>query len=118
MSTAESGRESYRPQRTELVWEGKRTQVERIALPFQVVETINVSRATREETPLLAGLQTNPASETSPDGAGDQCPQAARIVNQDVLARRGLWSMPPVPWEGRVVLQMSVRKYLPRFGSC
>ena len=60
MSATESGRESYRPQRTELVWEGKRTQVERIALPFQVVETINVSRATREETPLLAGLTTNP----------------------------------------------------------
>lgn len=49
---------------------------------------------------------------------GDQCPQAARIVNQDVLARRGLWSMPPVPWEARASLQMSVRKYLSRFGSC
>jgi len=41
---------------TELVWEGKRTQVERIPLPFQVIETINQSRATREQTPLLAGL--------------------------------------------------------------
>jgi len=41
---------------TELVWEGKRTQVERVPLPFQVIETINQSRATREQTPLLAGL--------------------------------------------------------------
>jgi len=45
--------ERCRPQRTELVWPGKRTEVERVALPFQVVETINVSRATREETPLF-----------------------------------------------------------------
>ena len=42
--------------RTELVWPGKRTHVERLALPFQVVETINQSRATREQTPMLAGL--------------------------------------------------------------
>jgi adenine-specific DNA-methyltransferase len=70
MSSAESGGESHRPQRTELVWEGKRTQVERVALPFQVVETINVSRATREETPLLAGLRTNSAAESNPDGDG------------------------------------------------
>lgn len=39
--------ECCRPKRTELVWEGKRTQVERVALPFQVVETINISLATR-----------------------------------------------------------------------
>jgi len=30
---------------TELVWEGKRTQVERVPVPFQVIETINQSRA-------------------------------------------------------------------------
>jgi DNA modification methylase len=70
MSTPESGRECCRPQRTELVWEGKRTQVERIALPFQVVETINVSRATREDTPLLTGLRTNPAPDANPEGDG------------------------------------------------
>ena len=40
--------------RTELVWPGKRTEVERIALPFQVAETINLSRATREQTPMFA----------------------------------------------------------------
>src|SRR5437763_578673 len=30
--------------RTELVWAGKRTQVERVALPFQRVERINAAR--------------------------------------------------------------------------
>ena len=48
---------------TELVWEGKRTQVERVPLPFQVIETINQSRATREQTPLLAGLPAPPLFE-------------------------------------------------------
>lgn len=48
---------------TELVWEGKRTQVERVPLPFQVIETINQSRATREQTPLLAGLPALPLFE-------------------------------------------------------
>jgi 16S rRNA G966 N2-methylase RsmD len=31
-----------------LEWEGKPQQVERLVLPFQIVETINESRATRE----------------------------------------------------------------------
>jgi len=48
---------------TELVWEGKRTEVERVPLPFQVIETINQSRATREQTPLLAGLPPPPLFE-------------------------------------------------------
>ncbi len=30
--------------RAELVWAGKRTQVDRIALPFQRVETVNAPR--------------------------------------------------------------------------
>jgi hypothetical protein len=50
---------------TELVWEGKRTQVERVPQPFQVIETINQSRATREQTPLLAGLPTPPLFESA-----------------------------------------------------
>ena len=49
---------------TELVWEGKRTQVERVPLPFQVIETINQSRATREQAPLLAGLPAPPLFES------------------------------------------------------
>ena len=40
--------------RTELVWPGKynedgtRKEVSRVSLPFQVIETVNESRATRE----------------------------------------------------------------------
>lgn len=44
----------------ELVWEGKRTQVERVALPFQRVEIINESRASRESGPLFATGQLIP----------------------------------------------------------
>jgi len=47
--------------RTGLYWPGKRTEMERVALPFQVVETVNVSRATREELPLLAGAGSQEA---------------------------------------------------------
>jgi adenine specific DNA methylase Mod len=65
---AEGGeKEKLTPTRTELVWPGKRTQVERIALPFQVVETVNQSRATRERTPLLAGLPPPPLFEGKAD---------------------------------------------------
>ncbi|MCL0089624.1 hypothetical protein M1O54_04650 [Dehalococcoidia bacterium] len=62
-----SEKEYLTPTRTELVWPGKRTQVERIALPFQVVETVNQSRATREQTPMLAGLPFPPLFEARPD---------------------------------------------------
>jgi len=34
---------------TGLYWQGKKTEVERIVLPFQTIETINESRATREK---------------------------------------------------------------------
>jgi len=64
-----SEKEYLTPTRTELVWPGKRTQVERIALPFQVVETVNQSRATREQTPMLAGLPTPPLFEARPDAS-------------------------------------------------
>jgi adenine specific DNA methylase Mod len=44
---------------TGLYWQGKRTEVERISLPFQTIETINESRATREKEKdtLLKGMQ-------------------------------------------------------------
>jgi len=48
--------------RTELVWPGKynedgtRKEVSRVSLPFQVIETVNESRATREAK--KAGTQT------------------------------------------------------------
>ncbi len=67
---AEAGEKEYlTPPRTELVWPGKRTQMERIALPFQVVETVNQSRATREQTPMLAGLPTPPLFEAKVDSS-------------------------------------------------
>ena len=37
---------------TGLCWQGKKTEVERIVLPFQTIETINESRATREKEKL------------------------------------------------------------------
>jgi adenine-specific DNA-methyltransferase len=45
-----------------LEWEGKPTRVERLSLPFQTVETINESRATRERDrgSLLAGTRDPP----------------------------------------------------------
>ncbi len=46
-----------------LEWEGKPKQVERIALPFQTVETINESRATRERD---AGSLLHAAPERGP----------------------------------------------------
>ena len=47
-----------------LEWDGKPTQVERISLPFQTVETINESRATRErdEGALFGGGGTHDGS--------------------------------------------------------
>ncbi len=36
------------PNRVELLWPGKRTEVDRVALPFQRIEIVNESRATRE----------------------------------------------------------------------
>lgn len=47
-----------------LEWEGKPERVERIHLPFQTVETINESRATRErDTGALFGSDSSQASE-------------------------------------------------------
>lgn len=46
-------RKPHEPQRpiekTELVWPGKRKEVERVELPFQTIETINLPRGTRQE---------------------------------------------------------------------
>jgi len=47
--------------KTELVWpwkyneDGTRKEVERVSLPFQVIETINETRATRERKKAKAG---------------------------------------------------------------
>jgi len=57
MTRNKENKELNQVTRTGLYWPGKRTEVERVALPFQVVETVNVSRATREELPLFAGTE-------------------------------------------------------------
>ena len=36
------------PARVELVWPGKAAAIDRVPLPFQIAETINRSRASRE----------------------------------------------------------------------
>ncbi len=48
---------------TGLYWQGKKTEVERISLPFQTIETINESRATREKEKdtLYKGMKNNEA---------------------------------------------------------
>jgi hypothetical protein len=46
------GEQDYK--RVELVWPGNRTQVERVKLPFQVIERVNdVRRSAGGQAPLL-----------------------------------------------------------------
>jgi len=45
--------------RTELVWPGKRKEVERVELPFQTIETINLPRGKRQES-IFDGLERQP----------------------------------------------------------
>ena len=42
--------------RVELVWPGKRTEVERVRLPFQVIERVNdAGRSRGGQSPMLTG---------------------------------------------------------------
>ena len=41
--------DKYKDCPTGLYWQGKKTEVDRIVLPFQTIETVNESRATREQ---------------------------------------------------------------------
>lgn len=53
----------YQDLPTGLYWKDKKTEVDRIVLPFQTIETINESRATREkdkEIPLLKDAKRKP----------------------------------------------------------
>lgn len=43
--------------RTELIWPGKQTEVERVKLPFQTIETINLPRGARQENIFDAPIQ-------------------------------------------------------------
>ncbi|MDE2696504.1 MAG: site-specific DNA-methyltransferase [Chloroflexota bacterium] len=48
-------------ERVELVWPGKRTEVERVRLPFQVIERVNDVRRSRErQAPMLTGATDLP----------------------------------------------------------
>jgi DNA modification methylase len=49
-----------------LQWEGKPTQVERLSLPFQTVETINESRATRQRNAETLGLEFGGSAQPTP----------------------------------------------------
>jgi len=55
----------------ELVWEGKRKDVERVPLPFQRVEIINESRATRQTSPLMRTGPQLPPDPLFTDAAGE-----------------------------------------------
>ena len=47
--------------RVELVWPGKRTEIERVRLPFQVIERVNDVRRSREgQAPILTGAADLP----------------------------------------------------------
>jgi adenine-specific DNA-methyltransferase len=48
VSRSESSADQGEPTRVELTWPGKRHEVDRVMLPFQCIEIVNESRATRE----------------------------------------------------------------------
>ena len=50
---AKGNRKENKVNQTRLYWPGKRTEVERVILPFQTVETINKSKADRDELTLF-----------------------------------------------------------------
>ena len=53
--------------RVELVWPGKRTEVERVRLPFQVIERVNDVRRSREGTGADAPGSPGPRFSWTPD---------------------------------------------------
>ncbi|HTX30806.1 MAG TPA: site-specific DNA-methyltransferase [Solirubrobacteraceae bacterium] len=67
-----------------LEWEGKPTELERLSLPFQTVETINESRATRErEAGALFGAE---------DGVGKSYPRDLLVWGDNKLVMSSLLS--------------------------
>ncbi len=50
---ARNNRKQNRVSQTGLCWPGKRTEIERVVLPFQIVETVNESKADRDELTLF-----------------------------------------------------------------
>ena len=56
--------------RVELVWPGKRREVDRVVLPFQCIEIVNESRATREAEKAIPMMKTFKAGEVKPQDSG------------------------------------------------
>lgn len=53
--------------RVELVWPGKRTEVERVRLPFQTIERVNDARRSRDGQPDFFRADT---TDTKHNGGG------------------------------------------------
>jgi len=69
--------------KTELVWPGKRKEVERVELPFQTIETINLPRGTRQEELFGKGGQDLPAEAPAcAVGTTDRSAQAGGWKNR------------------------------------
>ncbi|MEW5805171.1 MAG: site-specific DNA-methyltransferase [Patescibacteria group bacterium] len=49
MKREKNNDKNYLINKTELIWPGKRKEVERVGLPFQTIETINLPRGVRQE---------------------------------------------------------------------
>ena len=56
--------------RVELVWPGKKREVDRVVLPFQQIEIVNESRATREVEKAMPMMKTFKAGEAPPEDEG------------------------------------------------
>ena len=57
------------PTRVELVWPGKAAAIDRVPLPFQIAETINRSRASREGLLSTGNSALDAATEVLTAGA-------------------------------------------------
>lgn len=56
--------------RIELIWPGKKREVDRVVLPFQCIEVVNESRATREAEKAMPMMKTFRAGEVPPADSG------------------------------------------------
>jgi adenine specific DNA methylase Mod len=73
----------------ELVWDGKRRDVERVPLPFQRVEIINESRASRQADPLFRGGRELPPDRLFAAAGSAETPWRNKLIwgdNKYVLA--------------------------------
>jgi adenine-specific DNA-methyltransferase len=80
-----------------LEWDGKPTQVERLSLPFQTVETINESRATRERDmgALFAGGAEAPSHDHNRLIWGDNKVVMSSLLNEYAGRVKLIYIAPP-----------------------